>query len=83
MEICTLLEPTMRTLILLLVLMSCSEPEYQETVAVVTGIEITSTGCIYSIDVVIPYQRYPQTKIADRCGKYKVGQQIALRWIAN
>jgi hypothetical protein len=84
LEICKLLGTTMKTIILLLLLVACSEPvKYEETLIQVIAIEETATGCTYSVEAVVPYQPYIKTQIEEECGKYKVGDKITVRWIVN
>jgi hypothetical protein len=71
----------MKHLLIALLLIACSEQvEYKQTLVVVTGIEQTATGCVYSIEPVPPHQPYKQTKIEDKCQKYTVGQEVSLVW---
>ncbi len=84
LEIRKLLGTTMKTIILLLLLVACSEPvKYEETLIQVIAIEETATGCTYRVEAVVPYQPYIKTQIEEECGKYQVGDKITVRWIVN
>lgn len=70
----------MRYLFLLL-LLSCSEPEViptNYTKMRVTGVEMKGSQCTYSLDIVTPYQPYPERYIEADCGRYQVGEVITL-----
>jgi len=84
LEIRKLLGTTMKTIILLLLLVACSEPvKYEETLVEILAIEETATGCTYRVEAVVPYQPYVKREIEDTCGKYQVGDKITVRWIVN
>ena len=66
----------MKHLIIILLLIACSEQDEKQTKIVITGIEKVGDHCVYSVEAVSPYQPYDRQKIEDQCGKYLVGQEI-------
>jgi len=63
--------------LLLLLLFACSEQvEPDKTLVEVYAIEQLQHGCIYQIDVVVPYRPPASNKIEAPCGQWKIGDRF-------